>query len=565
MIEKKLSELIKVVNEIPEDRKIIQLKKAEIIEYLAKNPDNIERMLKNISSWGFNTRVELVEIFEYLIIKEKLNKPREMEILKYFYQLIEVPSHKDIYYPVVHLMTILFKRNPIKVQEFLKKNFNENNETLKYNLGLIYCEVASDNSELIEDIDILLACTHGISSISSAEALEILSEKRPKLLIKHVEDLMNLVKTQYIEDAFIMLHNVLVNLSNQYPHIDVDLNITFLGRIEKKDLTVIDSLHALDEEKVIEAIVDSGEGETLEFKSRLPKINQIAKDIATFANTKGGLILYGINENGNIIGLTETDRFHDIIQISLQKITPSPKLVSWKLISYQEKYLGAVLINPSEEAPFFVNRSVFRRIGATNVQLNRKDFLIIRDERFKLKSLEISESVIKHFLSIADEDAFTEVLLIPFLRHLGFGSVLRKGHRDKTLEFGQDVRSFKFQLPTGHWLYFAAQVKIGNIRYSASKKSSNIDNILTQVKMAFDYEMFDFETNTMNLPDHVLLVTTGEMDEGARLLLSQILSRDKRRRILIWESRYLMEKILKEGLPKGCQIEIEKYAKNFQR
>lgn len=192
------------------------------------------------------------------------------------------------------------------------------------------------------------------------------------------------------------------------------------------------------------------------------------------------------------------------------------------------------------------------------------DFRTVRDDRYEFESLEILETEIKRFFSIASEDAFTEVLLIPFLRHVGFRSVLGKGHKDKTLEFGQDIRSFKFQLPTGHWLYFAAQVKTGNLIYSVSEttapsQTKNIEKVLTQVRMAFDYEMFDAETNSMNLPDHALLVATGEINEGARLYLSQSLSREKRRRILFWEGNYLLERILEIGLPKGCQIEIKKY------
>lgn len=208
-------------------------------------------------------------------------------------------------------------------------------------------------------------------------------------------------------------------------------------------------------------------------------------------------------------------------------------MLSWGLVKNKNKTLGAILVNPSEKAPLFVESSIYRRVGSTNIQLTKTEFLTTRDKRLEPEALELSEQKIREFMSVADEDAFTEVLLIPFLRHLGFRSVLGKGHRDKTLEFGQDIRSFKLQLPTGHWIYCAAQVKTGNIRYSSSEKSSNIENILTQLRMIFDYEMFDAETNTMNLPDHVLLVTSGEINEGARLLLTQTLAREKRRKILM--------------------------------
>jgi len=339
---------------------------------------------------------------------------------------------------------------------------------------------------------------------------------------------------------------------------------------KEKNGIFIDSVHALDEEEVVEALIRSGEGQKVEFKSKLPQLYLISSDMAAFANTNGGLILYGVGDDGAVVGLTEKDiqRFEDVIMKALVQVTPCPETVSWKLVSYRGKYLGGVVVWPEEYAPFFVKESAFRRVGATNLKLNNEDILTSRNERTRFETLEISELEIKRFILAASEDAFTEVLLIPFLRHLGFRSVLGKGHEDKTLEFGQDIRSFKFQLPTGHWLFFAAQVKTGNLAYSAKKtttnaKGLNIQEALTQARMAFEYEMFDLETNTMNLPDHVLLVATGEINEGARLFLSQSLSREKQRRLLMWEGNYLLERILKEGLPRGCQIEIKKYVQSI--
>jgi len=55
-------------------------------------------------------------------------------------------------------------------------------------------------------------------------------------------------------------------------------------------------------------------------------------------------------------------------------------------------------------------------------------------------------------------------------RHLGFKTAEAKGHRDKTLEFGQDIQKTTIQIPTGHWLYFSAQVKKGDIKYGTTNK-----------------------------------------------------------------------------------------------
>ena len=328
-------------------------------------------------------------------------------------------------------------------------------------------------------------------------------------------------------------------------------------------MVFVDSLHKLDDEEELAKLLRIGEGKTLEFKTKLPTPNIIAKTISSFANTEGGLILFGIADTGDVLGLepTEIENFHSFIQKTMTIINPSPQNFGWKLVYYRGKTIGAVIVFYEGYKPFFIEKRVFKRVGTADLALEKPDLVYLKQNKSAFKSLRFDPSIIKSFLSVADEDAFTEVLLVPFLRYLGFRAVLSKGHKDRSLEFGQDIRSFKFQLPTGHWLYFAAQVKTEDIIYSPTTKKgcANIDKVLTQAKLAFDHEMFDIETNTKNLPDHLLLVTTKGINEGARLFLSESLNREKRRRILIWEGGYLYERINEEGLPIACQIELEKY------
>jgi hypothetical protein len=65
--------------------------------------------------------------------------------------------------------------------------------------------------------------------------------------------------------------------------------------------------------------------------------------------------------------------------------------------------------------------------------------------------------ILTKFLDSASEDEFTERLLVPFFQRLGFQRVSAAGHKEKTLEYGKDLW-MKYQLPTGHWIYFCGQV-----------------------------------------------------------------------------------------------------------
>ena len=60
-----------------------------------------------------------------------------------------------------------------------------------------------------------------------------------------------------------------------------------------------DSLTALIEK------VQLGEDATIEFKRTLPHRNSLADEIAAFANARGGIILIGVDDNGEIIGVDQ--------------------------------------------------------------------------------------------------------------------------------------------------------------------------------------------------------------------------------------------------------------------
>jgi len=59
----------------------------------------------------------------------------------------------------------------------------------------------------------------------------------------------------------------------------------------------------MDESEFLE-LVSAGEGNTVEFKLSAPNDETIARDMVAFANTDGGVILYGVGQDGALHGLT---------------------------------------------------------------------------------------------------------------------------------------------------------------------------------------------------------------------------------------------------------------------
>ncbi len=93
----------------------------------------------------------------------------------------------------------------------------------------------------------------------------------------------------------------------------------------------------------------------------------------------------------------------------------------------------------------------------------------------------------------------------------------------------------KYQLPTGHWLYFCAQIKKEKIDSSGVGGNNNVANVLTQAKMAIDHPIFDPDANRKVLLDHLFIISAGEITRAARSWLGEKLDAGTRRHIIFMD------------------------------
>lgn len=144
------------------------------------------------------------------------------------------------------------------------------------------------------------------------------------------------------------------------------------------------------------------------------------------------------------------------------------------------------------------------------------------------------------FLDRVSEDEFIEKVLVPLFQRFQFRRVSPTGHRDRSLEFGKDLW-MKFQLPTGHWLYFSAQVKKDKIDSNNASGLKNVSSILNQARMAFDHPIFDPEENRKVLLDHLFIISAGEITKAAEHWLAEQLDASQRRQIIFMDRDELLD------------------------
>ncbi len=66
----------------------------------------------------------------------------------------------------------------------------------------------------------------------------------------------------------------------------------------------------------VNALIEEGEGFRIEFKRRISSSEKIARTLISFANTKGGTILFGVDDDGSIVGVESEKSEIEMIEIA---------------------------------------------------------------------------------------------------------------------------------------------------------------------------------------------------------------------------------------------------------
>ena len=124
-------------------------------------------------------------------------------------------------------------------------------------------------------------------------------------------------------------------------------------------------------------IILNGESDTVEFKTKLPPADLIAKILTAFANSHGGILIVGISDNGEIIGLSNNELMNTLIR--LQHLAAS--LFSWPIeinsVNIDGKNIVYAVVDkaPPHLAPVMTAKgAIFTQRAGRLTRLESKDF-----------------------------------------------------------------------------------------------------------------------------------------------------------------------------------------------
>ncbi len=145
----------------------------------------------------------------------------------------------------------------------------------------------------------------------------------------------------------------------------------------------------------IKRLVSRGEGEMIEFKRKVVHPEKIIREIVAFANTKGGTLLIGVDDNGTIPGIKFADEEIFILEKAIKKWC-RPKIdYDIEIIPISNKKAVVIYnIHESTRKPHYILESssyfnpIHRQNGNSHKQLRGKAYI-----RYEDKSLQASREV----------------------------------------------------------------------------------------------------------------------------------------------------------------------------
>ncbi|HLA63371.1 MAG TPA: ATP-binding protein [Rhodothermales bacterium] len=147
----------------------------------------------------------------------------------------------------------------------------------------------------------------------------------------------------------------------------------------------------------LKRLVSFGEGPQIEFKQRVPRPERIAREVIALANTRGGKVLVGVDDDGGLVGVKDPDEEVFALRDALDQFCEPPVTLNVEGVRVSRRREVLVVDVPeSAQKPHFlveepsgdgaggpqdVRRTAFVRVGEQSIEASRETVRLMRAER----------------------------------------------------------------------------------------------------------------------------------------------------------------------------------------
>ncbi|MBA4251442.1 MAG: ATP-binding protein [Chlorobiaceae bacterium] len=139
--------------------------------------------------------------------------------------------------------------------------------------------------------------------------------------------------------------------------------------------------------KEIVQLIEEGESLICEFKLKFSSHDKIAKGLTAFANTKGGVMIFGVDDSKAIAGVASEKEETELINETAKIYCEPPVEIFFHYFSIENKEIVVVEIPESKTKPhriqdfqeFDINNSiVYLRVNDKSVQASKEMIRVLR-------------------------------------------------------------------------------------------------------------------------------------------------------------------------------------------
>ncbi len=154
--------------------------------------------------------------------------------------------------------------------------------------------------------------------------------------------------------------------------------------------------------KQLKSLIAEGESETLEFKTSTAQLKSACETLCAYLNGKGGKVLIGIRNNGEIIGQHVTDNTQQELARELSKVEPHANLEVMYLSIEANKQIIIITAESGKNLPYVYDDRPFLRNQSTTTRMPREKYERLLYEK---KPLSVEwESLTSNDVTITDLD-----------------------------------------------------------------------------------------------------------------------------------------------------------------
>ncbi len=133
----------------------------------------------------------------------------------------------------------------------------------------------------------------------------------------------------------------------------------------------------------LKRLVKTGEGKYLEFKRVISSPEKIARELAAFANTNGGTLLIGVDDDKRLVGINSYYEQEYLLDKAVNYCCIPALNVKVETVSYHDREIIVVRVDEAETKPVYVEqdnrRYVFVRDGEKSLQASREVENVLRN------------------------------------------------------------------------------------------------------------------------------------------------------------------------------------------